>query len=87
MPTGPRANSSPTPPQEPTRNQKENGVFPKLIILIVATVAALNFPATQGYAVPLFILGAVIVFVAEGVRIVPQQNAWVVERLGKYHAR
>ena len=81
----PTSNSSPTPPQEPTRNQKENSVFPKLIILIVATVAALNFPATQGYAVPLFILGAVIVFVAEGVRIVPQQSAWVVERLGKFH--
>jgi membrane protein implicated in regulation of membrane protease activity len=25
--------------------------------------------------------------IAEGVRIVPQQSAWVVERLGKFHAR
>ena len=24
-------------------------------------------------------------FVVEGVRVVPQQNAWVVERLGKFH--
>ena len=28
----------------------------------------------------------VVVFIFEGVRIVPQQNAWVVERLGKFHA-
>ena len=55
-PGRPSANSSPPPPQEPTRNQKENGVFPKLIVLIVATVAAVTFPATQGYAVPIFIL-------------------------------
>ena len=27
-----------------------------------------------------------IVFIARSVKVVPQQNAWVVERLGKYHA-
>ena len=26
------------------------------------------------------------IFIAKGIRVVPQQNAWVVERLGKYHA-
>ena len=26
------------------------------------------------------------IFIAKGLRVVPQQNAWVVERLGKYHA-
>jgi len=26
------------------------------------------------------------IFIAQGLRVVPQQNAWVVERLGKYHA-
>jgi regulator of protease activity HflC (stomatin/prohibitin superfamily) len=34
------------------------------------------------FAVVLLVL--VVVFVAQSVRIVPQQNAWVVERLGKY---
>ena len=29
----------------------------------------------------------IVVFIFEGVRVVPQQNAWVVERLGKFHAR
>lgn len=35
-----------------------------------------------------FIAAAVIVFVLvmKGIKIVPQQNAWVVERLGKFHA-
>ncbi|MBC8022019.1 MAG: SPFH/Band 7/PHB domain protein [Burkholderiales bacterium] len=33
-----------------------------------------------------FLVAMVIVFIFEGVRIVPQQNAWVVERLGKFHA-
>ena len=27
-----------------------------------------------------------IIFIARSVKVVPQQNAWVVERLGKYHA-
>jgi regulator of protease activity HflC (stomatin/prohibitin superfamily) len=36
--------------------------------------------------VMLVLLVVVIVFVIKSVTIVPQQNAWVVERLGKYHA-
>ena len=36
--------------------------------------------------VALVILLVVAIVVAKGVRVVPQQNAWVVERLGKYHA-
>jgi regulator of protease activity HflC (stomatin/prohibitin superfamily) len=35
--------------------------------------------------VALVILFVVAIIVAKGVRVVPQQNAWVVERLGKYH--
>ena len=35
--------------------------------------------------VALVILIVVAIIVAKGVRVVPQQNAWVVERLGKYH--
>ena len=35
--------------------------------------------------VALVILFVVAIVVAKGVRVVPQQNAWVVERLGKYH--
>jgi regulator of protease activity HflC (stomatin/prohibitin superfamily) len=32
------------------------------------------------------ILVIAVMFVARSVKVVPQQNAWVVERLGKYHA-
>ncbi|MBF6987483.1 MULTISPECIES: SPFH domain-containing protein [Cupriavidus] len=35
---------------------------------------------------PLIILIAVIVLIARGIKIVPQQHAWVLERLGRYHA-
>jgi regulator of protease activity HflC (stomatin/prohibitin superfamily) len=34
-------------------------------------------------AVLIFIIA--VIFVSRSVKIVPQQNAWVVERLGKYH--
>ena len=36
--------------------------------------------------IALFILFVVIVFVIKAVKVVPQQNSWVVERLGKFHA-
>lgn len=36
--------------------------------------------------IALFILFAAIVFIVKAVKVVPQQNAWVVERLGRYHA-
>lgn len=57
----------------------------KLIGVIVATII-LYFTPLQGLAIPFFILATIIVFIVEGVRIVPQQNAWVVERLGKFHS-
>jgi regulator of protease activity HflC (stomatin/prohibitin superfamily) len=36
--------------------------------------------------IPLFILIAVIIFVIKALKVVPQQNSWVVERLGRFHA-
>jgi regulator of protease activity HflC (stomatin/prohibitin superfamily) len=57
----------------------------KLIGVIVATVILYVTPGLQALSIPFFILATVIVFVVEGVRIVPQQNAWVVERFGKFH--
>lgn len=35
--------------------------------------------------VALILLVIAIIFIARAVKVVPQQNAWVVERLGKYH--
>ncbi|MSP95829.1 MAG: paraslipin [Betaproteobacteria bacterium] len=59
-------------------------MFPKLIAVVIATVAAANFPLTERYWVGILMLAVIVVFVFEGVRIVPQQQAWVVERLGKF---
>ena len=36
-------------------------------------------------AVFIVILVIAAIFVARSLKVVPQQNAWVVERLGKYH--
>jgi len=58
----------------------------KLIGAIVLTVIATVIPETRSYAVWVFFIGVVAAFVIEGVRIVPQQFAFVVERLGRYHA-
>jgi len=58
----------------------------KLIVAIVLTVIAGAIPETRGYAVWVFFIAVVAAFVVEGVRIVPQQYAYVVERLGRFHA-
>ncbi len=61
-------------------------MIPKILGIIIATALIAFTPGFSSYAVPFFFLATVIVFVIEGVRIVPQQSAWVVERLGKFHA-
>jgi len=57
----------------------------KLIIALVVSIAAAFFPATEAYAVWIFVIAVVVVFVLEGVRIVPQQSAYVVERFGRFN--
>jgi regulator of protease activity HflC (stomatin/prohibitin superfamily) len=60
-------------------------MFWKLAVAIAAAVAASFVPALAKYWFWILVLGVVIAFVIEGVRIVPQQSAWVVERLGRFH--
>ena len=59
-------------------------MFAKLIGAVIVTVIAATIPETRSYAVWIFLLAIIVVFMIEGVRIVPQQQAWVVERLGKF---
>jgi regulator of protease activity HflC (stomatin/prohibitin superfamily) len=61
-------------------------MFPKLIAVLIATIVISQFEQTRGFTIPFFILGVAIIFVIEGVRVVPQQSAWIVERMGKFHA-
>ncbi len=70
----------------PLKPPQEIGMFPKMIGVFVTTFAIASMEQTRGFAIPFFIIALVVVFVIEGVRVVPQQNAWVVERLGKFHA-
>jgi len=61
-------------------------VIPKLIVAIVLSAMVFMYPPTQGYAPAFLIIAIAVVFLIEGIQVVPQQNAWVVERLGKFNA-
>jgi regulator of protease activity HflC (stomatin/prohibitin superfamily) len=58
----------------------------KLIISAVLAGATFVLTQTAVYAVYMFLIAAVVAFVLEGVRVVPQQSAFVVERFGRFHA-
>jgi len=59
-------------------------MFWKAIIAVLLTVAAGALTHSAAATIATFLVAMIVVFIFEGVRIVPQQNAWVVERLGKF---
>src|SRR5260221_10422346 len=61
-------------------------MFWKTAIAIILTVAAAWLTHSAVATVATFLVAMIIVFIFEGVRIVPQQQAGVVERLGNFHA-
>jgi regulator of protease activity HflC (stomatin/prohibitin superfamily) len=66
-------------------NKKESSMFGKIFIVLIISMILFAYPGTSGYAIPFFFVATFIAFFIESVRIVPQQNAWVIERLGKFH--
>jgi regulator of protease activity HflC (stomatin/prohibitin superfamily) len=60
-------------------------MLPKLIIALLISIVAYAWDATRPAAIPIALVAFVIAFVFEGVRVVPQQSAWVVERFGRFH--
>jgi regulator of protease activity HflC (stomatin/prohibitin superfamily) len=60
-------------------------MFWKLVIAVVVGIGAYFVPPLSKYWLWILFLGVFVAFVIEGVRIVPQQSAWVIERLGKFH--
>ena len=60
-------------------------MFPKLIIVIFITGLLVTFDQ-RSLAVPFFVVALGVVVAIESIRQVPQQMAWVVERLGKFHS-
>jgi regulator of protease activity HflC (stomatin/prohibitin superfamily) len=59
-------------------------MFWKAAIAVFIAVAAAVLTHSTVATVAAFFVAMVVVIVIEGVRIVPQQNAWVVEYLGKF---
>src|SRR5215831_549882 len=57
----------------------------KIIAVVIATGLIYGYPPLHPLWIPFAIVALAVVFVVEGVRVVPQQSAWVVERLGKFH--
>ena len=57
----------------------------KLIVAAVLSAVVYAYPPTQALTPYFAVLAVAVVFVLEGIQVVPQQNAWVVERLGKYN--
>jgi regulator of protease activity HflC (stomatin/prohibitin superfamily) len=60
-------------------------MFWKTAIALLITVAAATLTHNTALTIATFLVAMIVVVIAEGVRIVPQQNAWVVERLGKFY--
>src|SRR5262245_14234555 len=60
-------------------------MFWKLGMAVGAAIAATFVPVLAKYWFWILLIGVVVAFVIEGVRIVPQQSAWVVERPGRFH--
>ena len=58
----------------------------KLIVAAVLSAVVYAYPPTQAFTPFFAVLAVAVVFVLEGIQVVPQQNAWVVERLGKFNA-
>jgi regulator of protease activity HflC (stomatin/prohibitin superfamily) len=58
----------------------------KLIAALVLSAMVYAYPPTQSLTPYFAVLAVAVVFILEGIQVVPQQNAWVVERLGKFNA-
>src|SRR4026208_2131251 len=61
-------------------------MFWKLAIAIGLAVVVAMVPELSRCWPWVLVIGVIVAFVIEGVRIVPQQSAYVVERLGRFHA-
>jgi regulator of protease activity HflC (stomatin/prohibitin superfamily) len=57
----------------------------KLAVAIGLAVVAALVPELSRYWPWVLVIGVIVAFLIEGVRIVPQQSAWVIERLGRFH--
>jgi regulator of protease activity HflC (stomatin/prohibitin superfamily) len=59
-------------------------MFWKALIAVILAVAVYVVTKSPAATVAIFLFAMFVVIAVEGVRIVPQQNAWVIEHLGKF---
>jgi regulator of protease activity HflC (stomatin/prohibitin superfamily) len=55
------------------------------MIVVILTIALGVVSHNPVLTVAMFVVAMMVVFLFEAVRVVPQQQAWVIERLGKFH--
>ncbi|MCM2327116.1 MAG: SPFH/Band 7/PHB domain protein [Lysobacter sp.] len=60
-------------------------MFWKILVAIILSIGAAFTTQSVGVTIATFLVAMIVVVLIEGVRVVPQQSAWVVERLGKFH--
>ena len=60
-------------------------MFWKVLVAVVLAIAAAFLTQNVGVTVATFLIALIVVLIIEGIRVVPQQQAWVIERLGKFH--
>jgi regulator of protease activity HflC (stomatin/prohibitin superfamily) len=70
-----------------------NTLINKEVPMFFKTILAAIFASVAGYltsspsaAIGVFVIAFIVALIVEGVRIVPQQHAYIVERLGRFHA-
>ncbi len=60
-------------------------MFWKVLVAAILSIAAAFLTQNTGITIATFLVAMIVVVIVEGIRVVPQQSAWVVERLGKFH--
>ncbi len=60
-------------------------MFWKVLVAAIVSIAAAFLTQSVGFTVATFLVAMIVVLIVEGIRVVPQQQAWVIERLGKFH--
>ena len=60
-------------------------MFWKILIAVGLAIMAAYATGSTGVTIAVFLIALIVVLIIEGIRVVPQQQAWVIERLGKFH--
>ena len=60
-------------------------MFWKVLVAAIVAIVAASITQSVGITIATFLIAMIVVLIIEGVRVVPQQQAWVTERLGKFH--